>query len=445
LAAAIVFVLLPAISCLRADVFSNVPESAGWTLVYTLPIPNNPNLRTSVPYSVDNSTNIADGSFDRVGYYLELQQGTSPTQWVYVSFDAAPFTTKAGKLGVPNAPSGEFYRYGLTEGQVSNMNVFSSPDVGVVTGLVIATGNAEFWPSNYGPGNDWQVPDAQNVYDFGDGQAGTGVGYGSMQIHNYGAKQTVFAFNNWNGGHACDLGIGNKPNGNPDWTFSNNGNNFAVKTLQVVVRTNGTPVAQAANAVTNVPPVPKVAAEKKPVPKAEVEKKPAVKPVVEEVPPAHLTFLIVKITDYAKETSNKLMTSEEYKSLCSEIASEGKQWDKVMAAAEKAWKADEETAKKTFPKSAISPRKAVISETFATEEKAMARMAVLDKLTTSLAESEKKKKEAKSWSRARGDQRTKDIRQKASDQQKALADKARTLFQNKLVEMQSAPVSPDGT
>ena len=32
-----------------------------------------------------------------------------------------------------------------------------------------------------------------------------------MQIHNYGAGETVFAFNEWNRNLTSDLGIGNAP------------------------------------------------------------------------------------------------------------------------------------------------------------------------------------------------------------------------------------------
>lgn len=237
---------------------TNVPEASGYTLVYQVDI-NNPANRNfgggNHPYNVDNSASVATGSFSRVGYYLELTSGAT-TQWIYVSFDAGPFQTNASKLGVPNTLSGEFYHYDANAlaantqnaGQVTNMNVLSNV-AGIVTGTNIATGNVEFWPSNYGGQNDYGVPNNPNggSYDFGDGGASTGQGYGSMQIHNYGASQVLFAFNNWNGGGG-DLGIGNRPSGgDPDWTFANNLGSYTVSTLQIVV--NDAP------AITSVSPV----------------------------------------------------------------------------------------------------------------------------------------------------------------------------------------------
>jgi lysophospholipase L1-like esterase len=59
-----------------------------------------------------------------------------------------------------------------------------------------------------------------------------------MQIHNYGASQTLFAFNRWNANDASDIGIGNQPGGpttNTDWTFAQTAGSFSVKSLQIVV------------------------------------------------------------------------------------------------------------------------------------------------------------------------------------------------------------------
>ncbi len=130
-----------------------------------------------------------------------------------------PFTSDLKKIGVPNVTSGAFFQQ-----NVANMNVASNV-AGIVTGNGITTGNIEFWPSNYNASNALSVPGASaSTYDFGDGGAGTTNGHGSMQIHNYGAGQTLFGFNRWNAGAAAGLGIGNNPDltGNdPDWTFVN--------------------------------------------------------------------------------------------------------------------------------------------------------------------------------------------------------------------------------
>ena len=142
------------------------------------------------------------------------------------------------------------------------MNVESNVS-GIVTGTGIATGNIEFWPFNYGTiavlggigGNS-------SVYDFND-QSANADNYGSMQIHNYGAGQTLLAYNDWGGNPTLpidDVGIGNNTSSNtfdarvhPDWTFQQNAATYTTKLLEVYVRaaTNKPPVADAGPDQTN--------------------------------------------------------------------------------------------------------------------------------------------------------------------------------------------------
>jgi sialate O-acetylesterase len=218
----------------------SAPERAGYSLVYTKDLGTASGNGSAVTYATDNSGSIANGSFDRVGYYMELTSGAFGSQFVWVSFNT--LTAQANKTGVPNDVSGEFY-----QAPVSNMNVQSNAG-GIVTGNGITTGNIEFWPSNYNQGNDAGVPNASpSVFDFGDGGANTGAGYGSMQVHNHDldgvgtgtAGQTLFAYNQWGYG-GTDLGIGNDPvtgreNYSPDWTFAGNGGIYSAKLLQVYV------------------------------------------------------------------------------------------------------------------------------------------------------------------------------------------------------------------
>ena len=215
---------------------SNVPEAAGYTLAYQLEIPLNGNWRNSaVAYSVDNTASIAPGSFSRIAYYLELVTTGGATQWVYVSMSA--FATDATKIGVPNLTSGEFYHQGLYPSAAPTNATILSNVGGITTGTGIDTINLEFWPSDYNQNNDYGVPGAAGGFDFGDGGAsGAGSGYGSMQIHNYGAQQTLFAYNDWNNGGAPCLGIGNRGGTvDTDWTFADNAGDYTVRTLQILV------------------------------------------------------------------------------------------------------------------------------------------------------------------------------------------------------------------
>jgi cbb3-type cytochrome oxidase subunit 3 len=210
---------------------NNVPEAANYDLVYSLDIPDTPNYSNGVPYNIDYSGQIS--GFSRVAYYLELQQGTNPLKYIWVSMNA--FTTNVNQIGVPTVTSGAFFQQPIT-----NMNVQSSV-AGIVVGTNLSGGNMEFWPQNYGLANTANVPNASGtIYDWGDGPYPGN--YGSMQVHNHDAKQVLFAFNRWGGwGGVADLGIGNNPAGEADWTFATNAANYSIKTLQVYVLPNQEP------------------------------------------------------------------------------------------------------------------------------------------------------------------------------------------------------------
>jgi sialate O-acetylesterase len=165
-----------------------------------------------------------------VAYFLELRKDGQPAQWAYVSMEA--FTADLSKLGVPIAASKARFQT-----QVQRMNVVSS-EPNVTSGNELP-GNIEFWPHNYGPANGAAVPNASpDVWDFGDEIVGNEAGYGSMQVHNPAAKQTIFAFNNWRAGAGADLGIGNSnPSANTlDWTFNSNAHEYVVRQMKVLVR-----------------------------------------------------------------------------------------------------------------------------------------------------------------------------------------------------------------
>jgi len=202
-----------------------VPEAKDYQLVYDLDLSK---LGANISYRVDNHAKIQK-PFDRIAYFVELQGADRKAQYVYVSMDA--FTDALGKIGVPTVQSGARFQQ-----NVSNLNVYSNAK-GIVTGTGLAGGNIEFWPNNYGPGNGAKVPHASGqAWDFGDEPAGDADGYGSMQVHNHDAKQTLFAVNHWKEGSRADVGIGNQPTGNPDWTFAGNAGSYKAGRLRVLVR-----------------------------------------------------------------------------------------------------------------------------------------------------------------------------------------------------------------
>jgi len=202
-----------------------VPESKEYKLVYDLDLAK---LGAAFTYDVDNSSK-ALWQFDRIAYFLELQGADGDAEYLYVSMDA--FTDALGKIGVPTEQSGARFQQ-----DVANLNVYSNVK-GIVSGTGLKGGNIEFWPNNYGASNAPDVPNAsEKVYDFGDEQAEPVDGYGSMQVHNHAAKQTLFALNHWREGNRADLGIGNQPQGNPDWTFAGNAGSYTAKRLRILAR-----------------------------------------------------------------------------------------------------------------------------------------------------------------------------------------------------------------
>ena len=75
-----------------------------------------------------------------------------------------------------------------------------------------------------------------DAYDFGDSLDSVGgVGYGCVQVHNYGAKQTLFAVNNFNSGNTLCVGIGNRNSTDSDWTFANNAGSYSYRRLRIFV------------------------------------------------------------------------------------------------------------------------------------------------------------------------------------------------------------------
>ena len=200
---------------LPAEVAANVPSASGYELLYTIDLPSSGadfyNNSASY-YSVNNLDTISD-KFTRIAYYLELVPNTgTSTNYIWTSMDA--FTSNAARIGVPT--NGTYFRM-----YISNLEVKSNV-AGISNGNNIATGNIEFWPSNYGDDNAYGIPNASSdLFDFGDSGGNTGNGYGSMQVHNYGASQTLFAFNNFNNGikHRVLVSATGRSS-NPDWTFA---------------------------------------------------------------------------------------------------------------------------------------------------------------------------------------------------------------------------------
>ena len=205
-----------------------IPEAAQYQLVYDLDIPVKPKYNSAGPaYNVNQDP----GAFSRIAYYLELDDS-------YVWVSMGRFSSNYNEIGVPCVNAEACPRTTLQK-TLTNVNVQSS-----LPGLDTngANGNMEFWHWDYSRNNNMGIPGASgDAYDFGDRPNNRGS-YGSMQIHlsNNAAgiyEGTVFAFNNFNNrvsGNA-DIGIGNRPSGNPDWTNAYNAGTYTTRKIQVFV------------------------------------------------------------------------------------------------------------------------------------------------------------------------------------------------------------------
>jgi sialate O-acetylesterase len=202
----------------------NVPEAKDYQMVYDLDLTK---LGPSIKYDVDNHQTIRR-PFDRIAYFVELRDEDWNTKDLYVSMDA--FTDDPGRIGVPVFGSGAHFQQNVT-----NLDVYSNVK-GIVTGTRLNGGNIEFWPNNYAPQNSADVPNASgDVFDFGDQPTDPVDGYGSMQVHNHDARQTLFAINHWRESAHADVGIGNQSTNNPDWTFAGNAGGMQAMRLRVFV------------------------------------------------------------------------------------------------------------------------------------------------------------------------------------------------------------------
>ncbi len=222
-----------------ADEFlKNIVETEKYQVVYSLDPTNSKAINSgrAIQYTLDDSAKFAGKKIKRIGYFMGLTSKAGDVSYVFVSLD--PFTQDIKKIGVPMADAQAMFQQ-----KVSNLNVKSNVQ-GVITGT-IPEGNIEFWPNSYSPSNAANIAGASdNLYDFGDViNTQSTVGYGSMQIHNYAAGQTIFAFNNLLKGKDADVGIGNQPPAapgapvkHPDWTFSKSAQNYDKGILAILVQ-----------------------------------------------------------------------------------------------------------------------------------------------------------------------------------------------------------------
>ena len=172
----------------------------------------------NIVYSDNNSTSYSDSDLQadgaRIGYRMEVtHNGTD--YYAETIFDAWDGITLSSLL-FPTVSNEN-----VIQRTVTNMSVASNYPT--VTNTSSTTGRLEIWPWNYSATAQNNIGGDNSKYDFDDTHSGNN-NYGSMQVHNLSAAQTVMA---WNRHYDSDpdIGFGNNTantgdNKHPDWTFS---------------------------------------------------------------------------------------------------------------------------------------------------------------------------------------------------------------------------------
>ncbi len=167
----------------------NAPQSAAWTLLASLNLPGTANFNADgTPYTIDHRLWVTN--FSRVAYYLELQQGNGPLQFVWAAMDA--FTGDAMRLGVPSLDTGAVFQQPVT-----NLEIGTSVP-GLVAGSGLDGGRIRFFP--------------------GDAASPATAGAGLMELTNSVSGQLIFTLSNWGAGGAPTLGIGTNLAGASAWS-----------------------------------------------------------------------------------------------------------------------------------------------------------------------------------------------------------------------------------
>lgn len=181
-------------------------------------------------YTKDNSSEIESGTFERVGYFVELGE-----DWVWVSMDR--FQEDPKLVGVPKAQSnivetGTVVKNLVIESSREDLNALNRPGL---------TGIIEFWASNYGAPGGEQFGSDDKLFDWKDSGGTTKAGCGSFQVFAFSddsqtSATTLFGITKRGG-----AGIGNQESTEPlfskcpDWTFGPGTGTYGKRNLEIWV------------------------------------------------------------------------------------------------------------------------------------------------------------------------------------------------------------------
>ena len=210
------------------DVLKFAPEAVEYAVLFSIDCFSG-NDKSGKIYLENNSGTYSKSVVKKIAYYLRLEQTDGTIRQVFVTVD--PFLEKTMDYGFPRF----WPRFPPIQEKVTGLTVKS--DVPNVKNGAFSEGNVEIWLQAVSPKNTVKVPGASDtVFDIGDSPVPGH--YGVFQIHNTKEKQTVFSVNHWAPGKnvETDIGIGNAPSGNPDWSFSKAGKYYKSAYMLILIK-----------------------------------------------------------------------------------------------------------------------------------------------------------------------------------------------------------------
>jgi len=196
--------------------FTIISETVQTFVIYETTTPTRSG--NNIVYSLDNSSSYSDSDLQadgvKIGYRMEVSYNGND-YYAETFFNAWNNITLTSLL-FPTVSNGN-----VIQRTVDNMSV--SSNYPTVTNTSSTIGRLEIWPYNYSAAASSTIGGSNSEYDFDDTHTGNSS-YGSMQVHNLSAAQTVLAWNK-HGDSNPDIGLGNNPassgnNIHSDWTFS---------------------------------------------------------------------------------------------------------------------------------------------------------------------------------------------------------------------------------
>lgn len=150
-------------------------------------------------------------------------------------------------------------------------------------------------------------------------------------------------------------------------------------------------------------------------------------------------FYYAKVTDRNGEDEYRVLTQEELNTMETEIAAENRCYARALIATEAEWKKSEDLKKKTFPRSAVKPKKVAVLQSFNDRATADKKLQTYGEREADRAEREKTRNKGGGSQRSK-DQQASDVRREAD--RMALEDRARSIFEGKLAEMIAGAKKP---